>query len=600
MTDAGVDKALGSSGPSDRTRRRARALRILALVVVALALSAYAWWPALFAYPDTQAGDGPQYHKMLEAAKYSILRYHELPLWNPYECGGLPLWDNPQAFVGAPLSWLTFLVGTTRSMELWYVVHSAIGFLCMWVFARGELRLSRAATFVASAVWAFNGFHQQHYSGGHTTFVPFEYFPLALLLWRRAEGNVRYAVGLGVLVAWMLYEGAVYPVPHLAILLAAEALTRAWPPKRLLFIARAGAIVGVLAFVLSAGRLLPVIHQLRSHTRGLNIEHDAMQWSSLKDMFLARSHGRPAPGQDYVWPEFGAYIGPILLTFAIVGLFVSGLENLWLVVLLALVFSLMCGHFSPYAPWHILKGHIFPFKEMRVPSRFRCEVTLFLALFVGLAIDRVPKLARRLGRPSVAGFVRVGMLAASTLAIGDMMGIGIDWFTHRFDAAPAAAVVPSTRLYFGGPGLAQFIDEPHQNRGRLQCWDEWGFGAGAPLWEGDVPQARSNDPQIVVQVANRTQNTFTLDVGAAHAGRVLLNSTFDLGWRTDVGTLSEENKELVLDVPAGEHHVKIEYWPHGLTAGIVINTLGLIGLVGLVVWDRRRRARLSGPPTTSG
>src|SRR5215472_9894 len=337
-----------------RARRWTRWLPVAGLVLVALALSVYGWWPAIDAYPSTQGGDGPQYHKMLEAARVSIRRYHELPLWNPYECGGLPLWDNPQAFVGAPLAWLTFVFGTTKTMEYWFVLHSALGFLAMWVFARDDVRLSRAASFVASSVWAFNGFHQQHYSGGHVTFVPFLYFPFALWLWRRAERDVRFAVGLGLLVAWMMYEGAVYPIPHLAILLAAESLTRAWPPRRLPLLLRAGAIAGLVAFTVAASRFLPVMDQLHTHTRQIGGEHEYLHWHTLKEMFLARTHARYAEEQDYVWPEWGAYLGPILLALAALGVLVEGLEHLWLFALLIFVFLLMGGHFSRFAPWHLL------------------------------------------------------------------------------------------------------------------------------------------------------------------------------------------------------------------------------------------------------
>ncbi len=572
--------------------RPAAVVGAVMLVLLAFGLSVFFWWPAIDAYPSTQGGDGPQYHKMLEAARVSLVRYHELPLWNPFECGGLPLWDNPQAFVGAPLAWLTFLVGTTRTMELWYVIHSALGFLCMWVFARREVKLSRAASLVASAMWAFNGFHQQHYSGGHTTFVPFLYFPLAILLWRRAESEIRWAVWLGVLVAWMMYEGAVYPIPHLAVVLAAESLTRAWPPRRLPRIARAGAIAGLVAFTVAASRFLPVIDQLRSHTRPLGEEHDSMHWATLKDMFLARTHPRTAEGQDYVWPEFGAYVGPILLGLSWVGIAVEGLENVWLLALLLLVFALMCGHYAWWAPWHVLKGHVFPFKEMRVPSRFRCEVTLFLSTFTGLAIDRLPRVAKRLKAPDgLAGMLRGALLAFALVGIGDMIGVGKDWFAQCFLNPPAVRVQPSTRLYFGGRELAQFIDEPQQNRGRIQCWDEWGFGWGAPLWEGDVPQARILGASGTVEVANRTQNTFTLDVDLERPTRVLLNSTYDRGWRATAGTVVDQNKELALDLPEGHHHVVLKYWPHGLTAGFLLTGLGIAGVVAFLVWESRRRPR---------
>src|SRR5207247_949667 len=161
----------------------------------------FAWYPMLAQYPATQAGDGQFYHRMIEAARASVVRWHELPLWNAYECGGLPLWDNPQGVPGAPLMWLTLLIGTTRTIEVWYVVHSAAGFVCMWLLARSELRLSRGAAFVAAASWAFCGFHNQQYVGGHLTFVPYLFFPLAVLFWRRAESDLRMAVGLGLLVA---------------------------------------------------------------------------------------------------------------------------------------------------------------------------------------------------------------------------------------------------------------------------------------------------------------------------------------------------------------------------------------------------------------
>lgn len=102
-----------------------------------------------------------------------------------------------------------------------------------------------------------DGFHQQHYAGVHFTFVQWVIFPLALLLWRRAENNLRCAVGLEVLAASMFYEGAVYPLPHLVLVLAAETLTRVSLARSLPPILRTGAIAGVLRL----GRAPPSAHQ---------------------------------------------------------------------------------------------------------------------------------------------------------------------------------------------------------------------------------------------------------------------------------------------------------------------------------------------------
>ncbi len=573
---------------------RSTKVRVLGLALLALTLSVCAWWPALWAYPNTQVPDGPQYHKMLEAARVTILRYHELPLWNPFECGGLALWDNPQSFIGAPLAWLTFLVGSTRTMEIWYVVHAALGFVSMWLFARHELRLSRAATLVASCVWAFNGFHHQHYGGGHSTFVPFLYFPLALLFWRRAEHDARMAVGLGLLTAWMFYEGAVYPLPHLVVLLGAETLTRAWPPRRLVPIARAGAIAAVVGVLVAGSRLMPVIDQLRTHTRPISPDSDVMQWDTLKLVFLSRAHERAIPGQQYVWGEFGAYVGPIILVLAFVGILAGGLEHAWLLALFLFSFLLMLGHQGKWAPWSILNAHVYPFKQMRVPSRFVAECAMFIAMFAGIAIDRVSARVaaffEKRGDVQIGKAFRTGLLALAFVGAGDIMGAGLAWVDQCFNQPPEQKVAPSTRLYLGGPGLAGFIDEPRQNRGRIQCWDEWGFSWGAHFWEGDVPQARAADDGAVVEVANRTPNTFTIDVEVTRPSRILVNTTYDRGWRSDVGQVVDSERLLALDLPPGRHRVHLEYWPHGLTLGIVMSLVGFAGVGVFFYRQRRKRA----------
>jgi hypothetical protein len=122
------------------------------------------------------------------------------------------------------------------------------------------------------------------------------------------------------------------------------------------------------------------------------------------------------------------------------------------------------------------------------------------------------------------------------------------------------------------------IDQPRQNRIRLACWDEWGFSAGAPRWEGDVPQAiAAPGAKVVVTNVKRTQNTFSFHVEAEAQGRVLLNSGYDRGFRSNVGAVGEENKLLVLDVPPGSHDVHVKYWPHGLTLGFLLSFAGLAG-----------------------
>lgn len=568
--------------------------------MLAVLLSVYAWLPVLRALPHTQTGDGQPYQKTLEAGRISVLRYHEFPHWNPYECGGLPLWDNPQTPLGAPLIWPMFFVSTTTAMAIWYVLHSALGFLSMWLFCRHELSTSRAAAFVGAGLWAFAGFHHQHYGGGHIVFVSFLYFPLGIFLWRRAERDLRAAVGFGALIAWMIYEGGVYPLPHLAVILAVETLSRAWPPKRLLPIARAGAIAIAVGLGLGASKFLPVFEQLRAHAREIGPETDALQWATFKDMFLVRTHDWHVAGQTYVWPEYGAYLGPIAVGLALVGIVVCGLEHVWLLVLLVFSTALMFGH-GKHLPWTFLKGHVFPFKEMRVPSRFRAEVTLFLATFVALGLDKSRSLlARATKRFETAELAHGALLAIALIGVGDVIAVGATRFDTAFTNPPEQAVAAAPHLHYE-PDSVAMIDQPRQNLGRLTCWDEWGFGQGAPLWTGDVPQARlaSAGDGATIRSVVRTQNTFTIDVDASAPTRILINSAYDRSWQTDIGALVQVEKQLVLDVPAGHHVAHVRCRPRTFALGVALTAASLLGVILFFVWDARRRGKALPPRPAS-
>jgi hypothetical protein len=92
-------------------------------------------------------------------------------------------------------------------------------------------------------------------------------------------------------------------------------------------------------------------------------------------------------------------------------------------------------------------------------------------------------------------------------------------------------------------------------------------------------------------VVNRTQNTFTLNVNVKRPARILLNTGYDKGWRTDVGTPGEQNKQLIVDLPPGRHRVHVKYWPSTLTAGFLLTALGMVGSVLFLSWESSRRRK---------
>lgn len=558
-------------------------LRVLGIAGLGLLLTLWVWGAVFARYPASGGGDGLFFFRLIEAAKVSVRRWHELPLWNPYECGGVPLWDNPQSLIAAPLILLLQPFDTATTIGVWVMVHVTAGFLGTWLLCRGELGTSRVAAFVASCLFAFSVAHSNHLGGGHTAFAAFQLAPLALFFWRRAEADRRTAIGLGLLVANMLYEGGVYALANVGLMLAIETVTRLRSPARVRRIVWAGAIVGAVAMTVGAARLLPLLDQLTHHARPLGGEVDFIDGHLLKEMFLARTHALRF-GHEYVWGEYISYTGPIVLVLAAVGLFFSLRDQKWMLVVGAALLLIMLGHFASWAPWTLLKTHVPPFVSMRVPSRFRLLLVLFLAGWVALAIDRLPRMLERFGGGAPAlRTARVVVAGIALFAAGDVAGHAADVIASQWNGPPPSKPTPSTRLHLGGPGLAQFIDQPRQNRGRLECWEEWVPYAATSLWTGDLPQAKAMTPAATVYSVHRTQNSFLVDVETQEEAPLLFNTSWARGWRTSVGTAREQGGQLVVDVPPGHHRVRVWYWPVGLTLGFVVTALGLAASVfGLV------------------
>lgn len=567
-------------------------LRGALLVALGVVLCVYAWWPMLANYPHTPEEDGRYVYQQFEIAKAGLRLYGEMPLWNAFDCRGIPMWDHPESMTASPIVLLTAGINTTITIILWNIIHVVVGFVGMWLLVRDELRLSRAAAFVGASMFSLAVCHTAQYGGEHETFVTFLNAPLLLLLWRKAEHDARCAVGMGIVLALMVYDGATYPLPYTGVMLAVETLTRltSWP--RAVRIAKVGALACGTGVLLGASRLLPLFDQLTSHKRAMGADTDRLKPSSLWLMYTHRTPNWRATfnGQQYVFGEYITYIGLIGVVVVLLGFVVSLVEAPWLAVVAVALLLLMAGHFSDWAPWALLHKHVTPFKSMRVPARFRLLEMMCLAAFAALAVDRVPAWIRRFGaRASVWRGARVVMLGLALLAVGDAVGLGLNVLGYRFNGRPPTEVAPSPRFYYGGAGLTpDFIDQPRQNRAWLGCRSyEWAFRADAPLWTGDEPQARAQGEGAVVEGASRTHNTFTVDVVATAPSRILLNSAFDPGWQASVGAVVEDGKMLAVDVPPGRHRIRMKYWPRRLTAGIALSVLGLVFVVVFFVRGAR-------------
>lgn len=376
------------------------------LVVALVILSILAFYIGFLVHMSStfKGGDFDQQSQYYEAARVSILHYHQFPFWNPWESGGMPLYNNPQYGLISIQSLTTLIFGTFAGLKIAYLIYVFIGFSGMYVFTKRVFGASTLRAILLSYVWIFCGFFSYH-GIDHLGFSLMHFLPWLLYLFTLRHNDKTW-IWFGLLISLMLLTS-----PHYAVLMCALCIFLLWlwqsvfikPASKhlsvglditkadLLFFAKSG----LLIFVLCAYRMIGAYDFIKTAPR---VASDLYEPANSPFLMLyalfapANKTGIPT-STHWSWGEYSGYIGlgaglALLVVVSVIVRFIAtrarqsskGRKELmryittrnlvvFFVLLGILGFVLSLGDFSKISPMGILKQ--FPgFDQTRVASRW--------------------------------------------------------------------------------------------------------------------------------------------------------------------------------------------------------------------------------------
>ena len=399
---------------------RARELRVTAAWAAAVVAGAILPFLALLASGHTFAfRDSVHLFAPLRPAVVAALREGRLPLWNPHEALGMPLFAQPQHGVLHPISILGALLVPDAGMDVFIVIHGAIAALGTFVLTR-QLGASRAAASLAALAFALSG-----YVLGMSSNIPYlaaaAAAPWAIAALRAAGRGGAVAVAVAALAVGVLLLAGDPQWALVAVALGGALALEAGGRRG---VARA-VLAGALGAALAGIQLAPTWAFLQETSRSAEglLASERGQWALapwrvLELVMPGFFAGRPGVGTAEVFMKLGhpgsyyapflpsVHLGVAVVVFAFIGSASSRVARLLAASALVLLWVALGVHLGAdqLLRWIPVWG------SFRYSEKLVGPFTLCVAVLAGLGADRLTRVVPRVG-------VRIAVVCAALAAL---------------------------------------------------------------------------------------------------------------------------------------------------------------------------------------
>ncbi len=548
------------------------------LVVFGLVALASKWVTLGFGGYMNDNRDAQYLYLYEELARSTITRFHELPFWDPYYCGGLPALGTPSARFVSPTFLITLVFGTIRADALIAFAMTIVGLEGMFRYARARGGGAAGAMLVAP-VFAISGFFAKFPTYGWTHFFGFELVPWALLGMRLAlRGSRRGVVLLGLSVAWMVGFGGTYAAPVTALAAGAELIEalvrRSKRPGSALHVLSMAGLALVFAVAASLVRIWPIAELLSAAPRVLG-GTDGHTPDNLMLLLFGDRLGR-FRGADFL-------VGTALMPVFVLGglrrkampLVGAGFVWLWL----ALGYDAKPSLFA----WLRL---VPPYTMLRAPERSLALFGIVFVVVAALALRGLEAMGRR------APWALLLWLGCALL-----VAVDVAWLVkndtlcakERTMVETPPVVVRDFHQARGNRWLAGYY--PYTSRGSLACFDDYNV-AQSPDLRGDLDKEEylKDEGAGTVERIAWSPNHVRLRVSLVRPARVYINQNWHPGWRSSDGVVVSEGGVLAVDLPAGKNDVELRFLPRSGVGGMATSLAALV-VAGVALWRSRGGSR---------
>ncbi len=490
----------------------------------------------------------------------TVLHYGQFPFWNPYIGGGNILFVHPEAAILSPFFLIYLIFGAIGGLKIQVMIAWFLGFWGSYRFAR-KLGLSRISSWLVSFTYFGSSYFALHFVAGHMPFTHFCFLPWLAYFILKAEDNRKYILAGAFTVALIILgNGAAIPFLYTSFFIGMFVLLYSIQKERFAFLKYfiLSIVIGVL---ISSVKFIPMYLEL-SKFPWEGRPDDFTSLSLLPSIFFSFDQfifKEMAPGSNWPWHEYGAYLSPLVFALGIYGL-ITMFRKLWIWLVLALFFLIFgLGHFIDVSLWNIFL-HLPGFASIRAPGRAFQFVVLSFGVMGGFGLDYIIKhYGDRIESLKKLAYI------VPVLIIVVNYGINFRSLTEVDYKKPAKVHFNEDfRQELGG--VEELYSQFQHNRGSLIApWlSAYKPSRGIVLPDNTVAMEYVLSGQAFVKSKKYTPNRVEYNLNTQSSGSIVFSIGYDKGWRAFDGRRVYEQQGLVtVDFkPGGDHIVLIYRTPH--------------------------------------
>jgi len=529
-------------------------------------------------------------------ARETILRYQQIPLWNPYSLGGFSLTSTPLTETFHPFFLLRLLLDVYKGVLIEYALYSGFAGLGLYLLSR-QLGASREAAILPGIAFVSSNIMPVYLVNGWFNFMGISLLPLGLWAYARVAGlrfpdSARFEALLSFVLAQMLLMADNYHFIFMGWLLLIIALSRVFTRQRrnsLKSLIRVALVTGLIAGV----KLVPVLYGREGFESNVQTGY-SFTLPSLVHALTAWN-----TSTDYQWESVG-YIGPVIIALSILG-FAGAWRKAWpygVCFLFFMIFSLG----SNLTPQRLFAGglnlaegpegfslvglmHIFPLLDtLHNPSRGLPVVAVLLMVFAAIGLDAVfnafERITGRLYARKTRPFICIAVCCLAVVPGLNETSIYLEMKMHELEwpQFDRFSTFRQFREWHGANSLCPVLNFGNLNPGlsyyklsnSLRAVEDPGY-SGEERWLGDGS----------VELVEWTPNRLVYSVSGEGEGMLVVNQNFASDWR-----VSEPDSMIVsshfglLSVTArAPCEITLTYLPGSFIHGLVATCIGILILV---------------------